>query len=139
MDEHLIDESVLCAAYREQAKHYSRILKKADALLAAVDNDGNIDELTQQLTGALDQTAIADRYIKQIKERWKANGKKPGPQLQEALRHIGHLIKEVIDRVQRAEQEASARQMQLLPEIEAQSRRRMMQRVYGSSHKWRPR
>jgi hypothetical protein len=126
-------EQVLCAAYERQAADYAAALRLADDLLADRQQDGNPGTGMARLHALVENIARTNAALAGPRQEWLQSGRKPGPLLDAALQTVARLIRDLGDRVRDLEQRVTARQNQLVPELDRLLRGRQMQQAYATA------
>lgn len=124
-------EEILCRAYQEEADLYAQALEVAANLPVAFQRGQNVDEPLERIASLLGEVAAIEGRIAPAKHAWKETRQRPGPQLGALLTRVTDLIQRLSEPIARAEQEATRRRDQLVPELDALARRQQMQRAYG--------
>ncbi len=123
-------ETLLLAAYREQAAYYAKALRCAEEL-SLEQGGGDPGRLPPALLGYLDKIAAVDARVAETKAWWVRTGQKPGSELRAALDEAALLIDRLAGYVREAERAATATRQALTPELDAAARGVRMRRAYG--------
>lgn len=123
-------ESVLHAAYVEEAEGYARAERLAGELAAACGRGEPLDGRLQQVLDLLNDIAARDAHIAPVKESWMRAGRPAGAELRAVMDRIAALIGTLSGHFQILEQAARSRRDELAAELDACNRRRQMQRAY---------
>jgi hypothetical protein len=125
-------EAALCAAYREELDRYTRALRIAEGLPAALADGPDGGRALQHVRGLLDEVATIEARIAPSKSVWQESGRKPGAELGMLLAQMQVVIERLAACIHAAEQQAAAQKEQLVPELDAAVRSRRMLRAYGT-------
>jgi hypothetical protein len=123
-------ESVLYAAYIEEAEDYARAERLAGELAAACGRGEPLDDRLQQVLDLLKEIAARDARIAPVKESWMRAGRPTGAELRAVMDRIAALIGALSGHFQILEQAARSRRDALAAELDDCNRRRQMQRAY---------
>jgi hypothetical protein len=126
-------ETVLAAAYAEEARLYGQALALAEQLGPNLPEAEPTRETLRQMDAVLSQTAAVDATIAASRQQWVESGRRPGPAMAEALQQVAGLIERLQARVGAVEQVAKAHRDRLFPELERLARGRQMQRAYAAA------
>jgi hypothetical protein len=124
-------EVALCAAYRGQAEHYRAAAAVAETLAGSLRDGREIAEPLGRVMGLISAIAAGEERVRAARERWVRSGGKPGAELRAVLAEVTHLIERLARGLAEAEQEATAQQAELAPQIDALIRGRAMRQAYG--------
>jgi hypothetical protein len=124
-------ETLLLAAYREQAAYYASALAAAEQLRSEQGGGDDPGRLPPAIVGFLDKIAAIDARVAETKAWWMRAGQRPGPELRAALDEVTRLIDRLAGRVREAERTATASRQALTPELDAVARGVQMRRAYG--------
>ena len=84
-------ETLLLAAYREQAAYYASALAAAEQLRSEQGGD-DPERLPPAIVGFLDKIAAVDARVAETKAWWLRTGQKPGPELRGGIDEVTRLI-----------------------------------------------
>lgn len=125
--------TVLSAALAEEAERYAQALRAAEELPAALRDGRDFEPYLQELVQQLDEITRIEQRIAGAKQQWLQAGDPSPPELEALRARLVELIRAVQARVSWAEQEATLRKHQLMPQLDALIRGRQMQRAYDRS------
>jgi len=125
-------ETLLLAAYREQAAHYANALRCAEELNLE-QSGGDPGRMPPAILCFLDKIAAVDARVAETKSWWMRTGQKPGSELRAALDEVTRLIDSLAGYVREAERTAAASRQALTPELDAAARGVQMRRAYGGA------
>src|SRR5262249_31441049 len=106
-------DTILCAAYRDQARCYSDALTLADQLPGSLSDDDGAGHILQRIAELMNKTAEIDRTIAGCRQEWKAAKRDPSPVLAAALKEITILVERLQAKIAELEKQAIAKRDQL--------------------------
>ena len=122
-------ETILCAAYRDQAELYARALACCSA-----DNLGqHADGWLPQLVKILSQVATIEGRIATVKEQWRRQGRSPGAELRTCLARVSDLLQPLAATINRSIETLEANRSTMIPQLEQVARLRRMQQAYDQT------
>lgn len=125
----------LCAALAEEVDHYTQALRAAEELPAAIRDERDAEPHLQELVRQLDAIVVIEQRIAGSKRQWLQAGEGSPAELEELRARLAGLIRAVQAQVSWAEREATLRQHQLAPVLDALIRGQQMQRAYGMARR----
>jgi hypothetical protein len=121
----------LCSAYRDQAERYRQAVALAETLPVLLRAGDDHSACLGRVLAWIAEIAGAEERIRPMKEQWARGGSNLSPELRLVLTELTHLIERLARSLAAAEQEATARQARLTPQVDALIRGRSMRRAYG--------
>jgi hypothetical protein len=123
-------EAALCSCYREQAERYREAVALAESLPALLRAGEHHAERLDRVMRLLAEVAGIEERTRLPKKQWGRAGGRLGDELRAVLTEVTHLIGRLAQSLAAAEQEASARQAELVPQVDGVIRARAMRRAY---------
>jgi hypothetical protein len=123
-------EAELLSLLQQQQSRYRQAAELADQLLAQLDAGEDPTGPLNAMRAALDQVAIDDGRLRQVREAWDRTGRPRSHQLQQTLTDLESTLVGLIGKVGAAEGRAAEAKSRLQPELTEATRRGQMQRAY---------
>lgn len=119
-------EERLLAAYAEEADCYDRAVRLAETFCGT-----DFQAVVPPILALLNEIAVREASIAEVKERWRQSGRRAGPKLGAVMDRIAATIEQLRRHMGKIEEAARARRDRLAVELDDCNRRRRMQRAYS--------
>lgn len=123
--------AILFTAYQQEAECYAQALRLADDLPAALQQGEDSAEKMRQVLACFNEVRAIEDRIAETKQHWIDDGQRPDDEFKAVLDRITDLLERLSARLQEAEQQAAARKISLIPELDSLIRTQQMQRAYN--------
>ena len=125
--------TTLSVALTEEAERYTQALRAAEELPPALREGRDTEPYLQEMVRQLSEVVQIEERIAGAKQQWLDFGAQSPRELEALRARLVELIRALLARVAWADKEATLRQHQLVPQLDALIRGQQMQRAYGAS------